>query len=74
MLGEPLQEAELESINKTHNKTEETSETAAAIKSCGSCYGAKDGCCDTCADVRDAYRIKVNVSLLSTMPTRSFSY
>ena len=25
---------------------------------CGSCYGARDGCCNTCGDVRDAYRQK----------------
>ena len=65
MLGMPLQEAELEPINKTHNKTEETTETT-AIKSCGSCYGAKEGCCDTCADVRDAYRLKVHILKLFT--------
>lgn len=22
---------------------------------CGSCHGARDGCCDTCDDVKDAY-------------------
>ena len=25
---------------------------------CGPCYGAKDGCCNTCEEVRDAYRKK----------------
>jgi hypothetical protein len=58
LLGEPLQAAELESINKNHNKTEATTEDAAS-KPCNSCYGAKDGCCDTCAEVREAYRQKV---------------
>ena len=59
VLGMPLQDAELGPINKTHNKTEEVTESSAAVISCGSCYGAKEGCCDTCADVRDAYRLKV---------------
>lgn len=26
---------------------------------CKSCYGARDGCCATCAEVREAYRQKV---------------
>uniref|UniRef100_A0A7S1EQP9 Endoplasmic reticulum vesicle transporter C-terminal domain-containing protein n=2 Tax=Timspurckia oligopyrenoides TaxID=708627 RepID=A0A7S1EQP9_9RHOD len=25
---------------------------------CGSCYGATDGCCNTCSDVQDAYRTR----------------
>ena len=25
---------------------------------CGSCYGAKNGCCNTCEDVRAAYEAK----------------
>lgn len=58
--GEALQAAELESINKSHNQTHTTTEDT-AIKSCNSCYGAKEGCCDTCAEVREAYRQKVYV-------------
>ena len=70
LLGEPLQAAELESINITHNKTETNLEDSAS-KPCYSCYGAKDGCCETCAEVREAYRQKVkklnsyNVFILS---------
>ncbi|KAI9552295.1 hypothetical protein GHT06_022659 [Daphnia sinensis] len=55
--GEALQAAELESINKSHNQTQTTTEDT-AIKPCNSCYGAKEGCCDTCAEVREAYRQK----------------
>lgn len=58
LLGEALQAAELESINITHNKTETNLEDSAS-KPCYSCYGAKDGCCETCAEVREAYRQKV---------------
>lgn len=58
LLGNALQDAELEPINKSHNKTEETTE-AKVTEACSSCYGARDGCCQTCADVRDAYRQKV---------------
>ena len=25
---------------------------------CGHCYGARDGCCNTCRSVRDAYNAK----------------
>lgn len=56
--GEALQAAELDHINKSHNKTDTTTEET-AIKPCGSCYGSREGCCDTCAEVREAYRQKV---------------
>ena len=56
--GKPLQEAELDTLNKNHNKTEDPTTEAASLKICKSCYGAADGCCDTCADVREAYRKK----------------
>ena len=69
--GNPLQEAQLDTINKNHNKTDVTAAAVAVAgaesnnatlettsKACKSCYGARDGCCDTCADVREAYRKK----------------
>lgn len=61
LLGEALHAAELESINITHNKTETNLEDSAS-KPCYSCYGAKDGCCETCAEVREAYRQKVKLN------------
>jgi len=27
-------------------------------KYCGSCYGSKEGCCNTCEEVKEAYRLK----------------
>lgn len=58
LLGNPIQDAELESINVIHNSTKNTT-TEVVTKLCLSCYGARDGCCNTCSDVRDAYRQKV---------------
>nr|XP_053628893.1 endoplasmic reticulum-Golgi intermediate compartment protein 3-like [Cherax quadricarinatus] len=46
-----------EELNAGTNKTE----TTTAAPKCGSCYGAeseKDQCCNTCEDVKDAYRTK----------------
>ncbi|XP_053628893.2 endoplasmic reticulum-Golgi intermediate compartment protein 3 [Cherax quadricarinatus] len=46
-----------EELNAGANKTE----TTTAAPKCGSCYGAeseKDQCCNTCEDVKDAYRTK----------------
>lgn len=58
--GAAIEEAEQDTINKQHNVTETSTvapaETAAAL--CLSCYGAREGCCNQCADVRDAYRQK----------------
>lgn len=59
LLGNFIQNAEQETINKSHNQTQVTVETTEA-KPCSSCYGAREGCCQTCAEVRDAYRQKVN--------------
>ena len=57
--GNPLQEAELDTLNKSHNNTEVVPQVANVTeKACLSCYGARDGCCDTCAEVREAYRKK----------------
>jgi len=56
--GKPLQEAELDTLNKSHNKTENATTDIVPLKACKSCYGAADGCCNTCADVREAYRKK----------------
>lgn len=53
--GNMIEEAEKDTINKQHNTTSEEP----ATESCESCYGAKEGCCNTCADVREAYRQKV---------------
>ena len=58
--GNPIEEAQKEvtfgAIAKVSNSTNrEGNET------CGSCYGAETPdkkCCNTCNDVRDAYRIK----------------
>ncbi|CAD5230009.1 unnamed protein product [Bursaphelenchus okinawaensis] len=37
-----------------------TKETGVATKEplCGSCYGAADGCCNTCEDVKQAYEVR----------------
>ena len=59
--GNPLQEAELDTINKNHNKTTtapEVTPSSTTEKVCKSCYGAREGCCNTCAEVREAYRQK----------------
>ena len=34
---------------------EEVSDEVGMVESCGSCYGAADGCCDTCEEVKKAY-------------------
>lgn len=75
LLGNALQDAELESINKNHNKSEETTEVS-STQACSSCYGAKEGCCQTCADVRDAYRQKVKScsNLLTKILNYPFCY
>lgn len=57
LLGQSLNEAEPETINKSHNTTNEHEKVTS--KYCLSCYGAKEGCCNSCAEVRDAYRQKV---------------
>ena len=46
------------SKNEGTNKTGEDPEKAGLLK-CGSCYGANDeGCCNTCAEVKEAYRLR----------------
>ena len=59
-MGNPVQAAQIESVNKIHNMTGTNSTELELTKpsTCLSCYGAKDGCCNTCSDVRDAYRQK----------------
>ncbi|XP_050302567.1 endoplasmic reticulum-Golgi intermediate compartment protein 3 [Anthonomus grandis grandis] len=64
MQGNPIEEPKKEDITiRTKNVTnsETDKETAVGNKTepyCGSCYGARDGCCNTCEEVREAYRIK----------------
>jgi hypothetical protein len=35
-----------------------TAADAAQTKKCGSCYGAVEGCCNTCDEVREAYQLR----------------
>ncbi|XP_042236903.1 endoplasmic reticulum-Golgi intermediate compartment protein 3-like [Homarus americanus] len=65
--GRPIQDPERQerighAVKEDVNGTQENNvvQTTAAPK-CGSCYGAeseKDQCCNTCEDVKDAYRTK----------------
>ncbi|XP_030746045.1 endoplasmic reticulum-Golgi intermediate compartment protein 3 isoform X1 [Sitophilus oryzae] len=57
--GVPINEPKKENITisiKTKNETDNTQKNQTDY--CGSCYGAREGCCNTCEEVRDAYRIK----------------
>lgn len=58
-LEDPRKEAALGIVAKVVNKT--VSNSSEHVVVCGSCYGAETEakkCCNTCADVRDAYRHK----------------
>ncbi|KAF5837666.1 endoplasmic reticulum vesicle transporter-domain-containing protein [Dunaliella salina] len=55
--GAPLQEAEKHDVHST----KKSNDTALAVPQCGSCYGAetvRGQCCNTCDEVREAYRKK----------------
>ncbi|XP_029158952.1 endoplasmic reticulum-Golgi intermediate compartment protein 3 isoform X1 [Nylanderia fulva] len=64
--GKPIEDPQRTNITDTKavNKTRETGEKAMEVSSteaCGDCYGAATEslrCCNTCEDVREAYRIK----------------
>ncbi|KAH7704770.1 Serologically defined breast cancer antigen NY-BR-84 [Aphelenchoides avenae] len=59
--GQNITEAlpEKQEINiRNASATNTEASTAAAEKKCGSCYGAVDGCCNTCEEVREAYAIR----------------
>ncbi|KAF7269494.1 hypothetical protein GWI33_017489 [Rhynchophorus ferrugineus] len=60
LTGAPIAPAEKVNITVNIKSTNETANEAAANQTdyCGSCYGAKDGCCNTCEEVREAYRQK----------------
>lgn len=62
LAGQPIDEAVKEDIMLTTEKEPSTSSTTAATTTtedpCGSCYGARNGCCQTCAEVVDAYQAK----------------
>ncbi|XP_066148708.1 endoplasmic reticulum-Golgi intermediate compartment protein 3 [Euwallacea fornicatus] len=56
--GNPIEEPKKEDITiRSKNETLEIT-TKNKTEYCGSCYGARDGCCNTCEDVREAYRAK----------------
>jgi hypothetical protein len=42
----------------TTNTNTTTTTTTAKEEKCGPCYGASDGCCNTCEEVREAYKKK----------------
>uniref|UniRef100_A0A1I8AA75 Endoplasmic reticulum-Golgi intermediate compartment protein 3 n=1 Tax=Steinernema glaseri TaxID=37863 RepID=A0A1I8AA75_9BILA len=50
--GDPEKQA----VNQNSTSTVTSSPTEAA--KCGSCYGARDGCCNTCEDVKTAYHAR----------------
>ncbi|KAL1501458.1 hypothetical protein ABEB36_006774 [Hypothenemus hampei] len=56
--GNPIEEPKKEDI--TIRSKNVSSEVALKNKTeyCGSCYGAREGCCNTCEEVREAYREK----------------
>merc|ERR1711981_185104 len=62
--GKPIEDAQKEhhlgAVAKFTNNTKADSKDQKenSTNYCGSCFGAKEGCCNTCNDVREAYRIK----------------
>lgn len=63
--GAPIEAAKKEDITlKSKNETHEIATLNKTEDYCGSCYGAKDGCCNTCEDVRQAYRYVVGIYLV----------
>ncbi|KAF7732577.1 Endoplasmic reticulum-Golgi intermediate compartment protein 3 [Apophysomyces ossiformis] len=48
-------EIESEKANKLGDMTHGAAAALKAEDECGSCYGARDGCCNTCEEVRQAY-------------------
>ena len=62
--GKPIEDAQKEhhlgAVAKFTNNTKADSKDQKENSTvyCGSCFGAKEGCCNTCNDVREAYRIK----------------
>lgn len=56
--GNAIEEPKKEDITiRSKNATDEVA-TQNKTEYCGSCYGARDGCCNTCEEVREAYRVK----------------
>ncbi|XP_018330661.1 endoplasmic reticulum-Golgi intermediate compartment protein 3 [Agrilus planipennis] len=55
--GNPIQEPVKEEITVRVKEETTIKATNESVK-CGSCYGAKEGCCNTCSEVREAYREK----------------
>ena len=58
--GNPISEAHKEVVGAIA-KVSNTSSQVGANTTCGSCYGAETAekkCCNTCDEVRDAYRVK----------------
>ena len=45
-------------INQKHFPKENANKTVNSDNYCGSCYGVKEGCCNTCRDVRKAFKKK----------------
>ncbi|GIL75562.1 hypothetical protein Vretimale_15170 [Volvox reticuliferus] len=60
--GSPVKEVEKHNVDATKKAAPVNgSENATAVATCGSCYGAEDkqgDCCNTCDEVRAAYRRK----------------
>lgn len=54
--GNAIEEPKKEDITiRSKNATDEVAPQN-KTEYCGSCYGARDGCCNTCEEVREAYR------------------
>uniref|UniRef100_A0A183C818 Endoplasmic reticulum-Golgi intermediate compartment protein 3 n=1 Tax=Globodera pallida TaxID=36090 RepID=A0A183C818_GLOPA len=45
-------------VNTNTSKSANVSRRASSDEECGSCYGAINGCCNTCEEVREAYRLR----------------
>ncbi|KAL3121387.1 hypothetical protein niasHT_004971 [Heterodera trifolii] len=45
-------------VNTNASKSANVSRRTSSDEECGSCYGAIKGCCNTCEEVREAYRLR----------------
>jgi hypothetical protein len=55
-LGQTVQtEGQLKQLALAHNERQQQQQQREQAGGCGNCYGAREGCCDSCQQVRDAY-------------------
>jgi hypothetical protein len=58
MHNEAFAQVKLRRLDRAGNVIKSKNKALVAVSECGSCYGASGGCCNTCKDVKKAFKAK----------------